>query len=124
MCSLLNKDEDKDDYEDLMLRWIDYCEDIRDRARDIIEVLEAEQLGTTRVTPEVRVENPVIAASSTATDIVDDPGAGGSGMNRNATIEPSVPQPTGSISSLDVTASVQGSIAVVPATSLSGATWL
>ena len=86
LCSLLNKEEDKEDYEDLMLKWIDYCEDIKDRARDVIEVLEAAQLGSTRVLPELQPGNPITTAASAAADIFEDPGAVGSGMNRNAII--------------------------------------
>ena len=41
VCSVLTREEDKNDYEDLMLLWVDYCEDVKERARDVIDVLEA-----------------------------------------------------------------------------------
>ena len=111
---------DKDDYEGLILKWIHSCEDIKDGARDIIEVLEAAQLGSTRVISELQSGNSVTTAASAATDILNNPGASGSGMNGKALTEPQ-PQPMNSTSLLEVIGSVPGSIVNAPITMISGA---
>ena len=41
LCSVLPTHEEKEDYRNLLLDWIDYVEVLKDRARDAIEVLEA-----------------------------------------------------------------------------------
>ena len=78
VCSVLTREEDKNDYEDLMLLWVDYCEDVKERARDNINVLEAAQLGATQNLPL----NPVSGDNVTlVTSEIDEPTFGGSGVN-------------------------------------------
>ena len=42
LCTVLSKDEEKEDWEEHLLTWSDYCEQTKDRARDLLEMLEAE----------------------------------------------------------------------------------
>ena len=72
VCCVLTREEDKQDYEDLMLLWVDYCEDVKDRARDTIDVLEAAQLGTTQVLPAPQTDAATSGNTTPATITSDD----------------------------------------------------
>ena len=46
LCSVLTDENERVRYQDHLVVWVEHCEDIKDRAREVIEVLEAAHSNT------------------------------------------------------------------------------
>ena len=67
-CTVLTEDNQKEAYEDHMLTWVDHCEELKDRARDVIDLMEAAEAGTTARTEQVQT-----GSKDNATNNAEDP---------------------------------------------------
>ena len=53
LCSALTDVAEKERYQDHLIVWVEHCEDIKDRAREVIDLLEAAQINTAQSRPQV-----------------------------------------------------------------------
>ena len=44
VCSTFANDNERESYQDHLIAWVEHCEDLKDRAREVITVLEAAQI--------------------------------------------------------------------------------
>ena len=53
LCSALTDVAEKERYQDHLIFWVEHCEDTKDRAREVIDLLEAAQITTAQPRPQV-----------------------------------------------------------------------